>query len=541
LVPDLSEVERIEEKTVTYDVCAFGRWVRDYLDYCGAAQRDLVQGTATEEYNISRYLNSDRRPPPRFVVRTLLFLKQRRAFEYPVQAREGLALLNVTPQEIARQVEGIIQLSDIDVFLDWLREDRHQSHHRGEDQEQGLRCHIYDFYPTIRAATRRFVGRRFVFEAIDAFLNRHPCGYLRIVAGAGLGKTAIAAALVNRRPGISYFFDAERGITRPDQCLNHICASLIETYDLSCPALPPRAGADSALMVELIEEVTRRAPLHKVLTVIDGLDVVQPVANGHNWAHLPRRLPKGAYVIVTQRPGIYPISTDEETPIETLTIRWNDPQQQADVMGYLKQELRRVSVRRSLEGASPSISDDQFVRELRRVARGNFAYLRYALEEIAGVEPGKNPLDLEDLPVGMKGYYAQLWRQITPPVGNDEYAWRAWYDLYRPIIALLAVAREPVRAAWLADHVGRDETEVRNRVLKRVLRPILIRERENGKGAWRLVHWSFALFLADKLDLEQTHRRIASYYLADPGRREAHDGYARRHLDKHLVEAGMSA
>ena len=525
---------------MTYDASAFGRWVRDYLDYCGSEQCDLVQGTATEEYNISRYLNGRRPPTPRFVVRTLLFLKQRRAFEYPVQAREGLALLNVTPQEIARQVEGIIQMQDIVFFRNWLCKDRHQYHHREEDQEQGLRCHIYDFYPTIQAATRRFVGRGFVFEAIDAFLNRHSCGYFRVVAGAGLGKTAIAATLANRRPSIAYFFDAERGLTKPDQCLTHICASLIDTYDLSCPALPPRAGADSALMVKLMEEVTNRVPLHKVLIVIDGVDAVQAVANGHNWAHLPRHLPKGVYIIVTQCPGNYPIYTDEETPLETLTIHWNDPRQQADVAEYLKQELRRVSVRRALEAASPPISDERFLRELRGNARGNFAYLHYALEEVIHAEPGSDPLDLRDIPVGMEGYYAQLWRQITPPVGNDECAWIAWYELYRPIIALLAAAREPVGAAWLADHVGRDEIEVRNRVLKRALRPLLVQERRDGTAVWRLAHWSLARFLADKLDLQPTHRRIASYYLADPGRREAHDGYARRHLEKHLVEAGMS-
>ena len=75
-----------------------------------------------------------------------------------------------------------------------------------------------------------FVGREFIFQRLEEFQQRNPCGYLRIVADAGLGKTALAAEVARRLNAVAFFANASRGLTRTDQCLE-----------------PPRRRVDSTL------------------------------------------------------------------------------------------------------------------------------------------------------------------------------------------------------------------------------------------------------------------------------------------------------
>src|SRR5271165_5739238 len=56
-----------------------------------------------------------------------------------------------------------------------------------------LKDYVYDFSELINTITSEFVGREFVFQKLEEFLQRNTNGYLRIVADAGLGKTALAA------------------------------------------------------------------------------------------------------------------------------------------------------------------------------------------------------------------------------------------------------------------------------------------------------------------------------------------------------------
>src|SRR6185312_11697697 len=68
-----------------------------------------------------------------------------------------------------------------------------------------LKDHAIDFDDLIQKETKRFVGRVELFRRLDDFAKMQPCGYFRVVADAGLGKTALAAA-VAKRPGALAFF-----------------------------------------------------------------------------------------------------------------------------------------------------------------------------------------------------------------------------------------------------------------------------------------------------------------------------------------------
>src|SRR5690606_22988226 len=88
-----------------------------------------------------------------------------------------------------------------------------------------------------------------------------------------------------------------------------------------------------------------------------------------------------------------------------------------------------------------------------------------------------------------------------------------WTGLFRPTIAFLAAAREPVSAAWLAAQIGRPVEEVFDRALPLWSR-YLSREHGADSERWRVVHQSFADFTATKVDSRKVHDKIASFYLS---------------------------
>jgi|GEM_PF-2526093 len=377
-----------------------------------------------------------------------------------------------------------------------------------------LKDYIYDFGETIANVTLWFVGRQFVFDAVDAFIATHPCGYFRIIADAGLGKTAIAAALVKRHDAPAHFNDARLGLTRPDQCLNDLCVQLIARYILPYDHLPERAGQNAAFLATLLGEARQKCALDQPLVlVIDALDEADPVPPGHNWLHLPDRLPEGVYFFLTQRPGSYPLTTAARTPVENLTVAWDNPHQQQDIAAHLRrQATERDEVRQALAAVTPPISVERFVAALQEASQGNFMYLEYVLADIGRHEPGFDPLRLEGLPRGLDGYYEQFWRRLEQVKGEG---WNEWNELYRPAIGLLAVAQEPVPAAWLAAHLGRPAEQILERALQR-WQPFLSREQRGGQETWRVVHRSFTDFLQERLqlDLPAMHSRVADRYLA---------------------------
>ena len=369
------------------------------------------------------------------------------------------------------------------------------------------------------------------------------------MADAGLGKTALAAEVARRLNAVAFFANASRGLTRTDQCLNHLAVELIARFGLAHDHLPARAGEDSAFLGRVLAEAAAKVggPLW---LVVDALDESDPLGPGRNPLLLPDRLPRRVFMLVTHRPGDISIATDTGTANEEYRIASNDTTQQDDIAIYLRQVAERPEIRRAREATNPRITVDRFVSVLQQKSEGNFKYLDYVLADIAAREPGFDPLDLNALPSGLPGYYEQFWRQMEQV--RDQEGWADWNGLYRPVIAFLAAAREPVPAAWLAAILGRPSEEIEERALRR-WRRFLGQEGKGDSERWRVVHQSFADFLDGhrKVDLRAAHDRIAIFYLSSWGGLEAglpglHDlvkldmdvRYGLRHLAAHLEAAG---
>ena len=89
-----------------------------------------------------------------------------------------------------------------------------------------------DFSAFIADKTMGFVGRRFVFDAIDAFLGQAPCGYFVLRGEPGIGKSAIMAQLAKTRQYPHHFNIASEGIGSAKQFFLNASAQLIAQHRL---------------------------------------------------------------------------------------------------------------------------------------------------------------------------------------------------------------------------------------------------------------------------------------------------------------------
>ena len=391
-----------------------------------------------------------------------------------------------------------------------------------------LAQHRYDFGDELQLAAA-LVGRDEVFTALKQFETSQRCGYFRVIAGAGLGKTTLAAAVASRHNAVSFFTNANRGLIRPEQCLNHLSVELISRYGLPYDRLPVRAGEDATFFETLLGEAVRKSSGH-VWLVVDALGEADQGAGG-NPLLLPRDLPDGVFCFVTQRPDDPVIETDQATPVVDHVIAADSSAHREDVVAFIEQQMARPALAQGLRAAFPRRNDGAIVNELATMSEGNFMYLSYVLRD---VETGEwTPTDEAALPKGLRGYYAAMWARLKPLMELD--SGREWKALYRPVLGLLAVAREPVTVEWLAEIGGGEAEDVRDAVVTRFGR-FLLTEPAGKTVRYRIVHRSFADFLADKLDLPKRHAAIAQYF--DEARTwETHGGYASRHLSHHLRAA----
>ncbi len=395
---------------------------------------------------------------------------------------------------------------------------------------------VVDFRPLIDAATKHFVGRSDVFAALYALGKAHTRGYFEIVADAGLGKTAVAAEIAKRYDALAFFASESRGLTQPKQFLTHLCAALITRYKLPYDHLPARASDDSTFLSRLLDE-SAAASAAPVWIVVDALDEAEAPPSRANPLLLPAHLPERVYIVVTHRPGGR-LWTQPGTPRIPYELRATAPQQEADIEAYVRlRAMEDGPVKTALIAAKPPVAPAAFVARLVSASRGNFMYVSYVIGDIEAGDAGSGALDLDRLPDGLQGYYEQFWSDMEEAKGEG---WADWKGLYRPVIERLAVAAEAVTADWLGAQIGRDGEEVRERALARWTR-LLSRDDVEGIESWRVVHRSFAEYLATKVDLAAAHRAIAAYYATERWDRwEEFDDYGLRHTPAHLAAAATA-
>lgn len=352
---------------------------------------------------------------------------------------------------------------------------------------------------------RGFVGRQFVFDALDEFLATHKSGYFVIRGVPGIGKTALMAKLVNDRGYVHHFNVASQNIRSVRVFLENVCAQIIARYELEHEEIPQRAFEDSGFLMQCLGEAAANSENRPIVLAIDALDEADRLglAPAVNSLYLPSSLPQGVYIVVTTRPL-------DDMRLQVARQRVLDLE--ADSEGNLQDITTYIAAYTEREGMRERLSDwgvnaEQFVTGLRKKSQGNFMYLYYVLPAIEEGRFVKGTLD--ELPEGLMAYYQRHWRQMRE--GNEE----AFDGMYEPIVCILGVAQEPVTVQQIANWTRLEQGQVKESI--RLWREFLEKEQVDGERRYRIYHASFQDFLKEQVDLVRYDDMIADYYLSLAG------------------------
>jgi WD40 repeat protein len=390
-----------------------------------------------------------------------------------------------------------------------------------------------------RVRLKDFIGREWLTADLDRFLSKHKCGVWLLEGEAGVGKTTFLAHLVQKRGYLHFFAEqapGKAGVMRAPQSL---AAQLVSRYRLepytSREHLSPSLASAPDFLERLLNQAAERLITgEQLVIVVDALDEAGVGSNG-NPLGLPKTLPEGVFLILSQRPVNLPLRIDPYPRMVRLTP--DDQRNLEDVATYLSAIAAQLSTG----------SDDvaRILEVLKERSAGNWMYLYYVIPEI---QEGRRP---EDLPLGLAGYYGEYWGR-----------WRRrqsdWNRLYAPLLAVLAAAREAANAEQLRNWVGPNaETREVRQLLEERWAAFLFANDDR----YRLYHASLRDFLSGNVPPEQlipanrrlvkemaertrqAHCQIAEHYRqATDGDwtklAEADAGYGMRHLASHLAMAG---
>ncbi|MEJ2266777.1 MAG: AAA family ATPase [Anaerolineales bacterium] len=364
-----------------------------------------------------------------------------------------------------------------------------------------------EFQTLVAERTKTFIGRDFIFSAINALLDdpEFPSGYIVIIGEPGIGKTSLLAQLVQTTGLVHHFNIASQNIRSLRDFLVNVCSQLIVRYELDHPHLPEEASKDSGFLSQLLAEAAEKEhkQSRKVVILVDALDEAEDLAlpPTANRLYLPPALPEGVYFILTTREKAqYRLLVDR---IKNIYLRDDDPNNLKDVRGYIRRFLVQHPSEMAARLEEWSVDEEEFVDILTSQSQGNFMYLVHVLRDIKeGLLTRANVDNIRKLPQGLREYYQRHWRMMK---AQDT---ARFERLQQPVVCILATVREPVAIDNIAEWTGLGPYEVRQ-VIDEWQEFLDASEREDGETLYRIYHASFQDFLREEVGLKQYHGMIA--------------------------------
>ena len=270
----------------------------------------------------------------------------------------------------------------------------------------GLNPTRYSLDTILTDKARDFVGRVYVFDSINEFINDHRSGYFSIEGDPGMGKSSILAEYVRRTGCLSHFNVRASGITSARQFLENVCTQIIVDFGLPYPNLPPEATQDGVFLLKLLQEVsTSLEGGEKLVIAVDALDEVDVTSHqqGANILYLPPVLPDNVYFILTRRN--VDLQMVSQAPQRELDLMTHPAENREDVEFYIRRNSEHPQLQTWI--IRQNMTEQEFVSQLADLSESNFMYLRYVLPEM---ESGMyQDLDVQRLPTGLTGYYEDHW------------------------------------------------------------------------------------------------------------------------------------
>jgi len=430
-----------------------------------------------------------------------------------------------------------------------------------------------------------FTGREWVLDAVALWLAGGEGRHFLLTGEPGSGKSAIARQLAAISAGAApahaalgpgsfaaaHFCSARDGVSIDGRAFSHSLArQLAAAIPAYAQALQNAAAADRTINISVVQNVGEAGSVVGVQVELAGADpqqtfnrlVAEPLqaayaaglatpatilvdgldealaADGVTIVRLLARsagLPAQVRFVATARRE--PRVLNELGVAEGLFLSapGNAAQNLGDVERYAAVRVDgEPALRQALgNGADPK----NFARRVAVSADGNFQYAVFLLAEVAAGK--RSAAAMDGLPAGLDALYLE---SLSRVVGKD-----GWATLYRPVLGILSVAREPLGDEQLAAFSGLKESEMWDAI--RDLQQFVEESGGDGASAYRLYHQSVVDFLqAPKVGPARTlnpfyvvaaeaHAAVADALLARTGDWDAWDGYALRHAPAHLAGA----
>jgi WD40 repeat protein len=432
-----------------------------------------------------------------------------------------------------------------------------------------------DFSKRIQDLTAEFVGREWLLRQVTDFLSHDTKRYLVIVGEAGIGKSAIAARLLQVKHIHAYHFCSvlEGGKLEPNAFVaslsTQLSQHLLEFSECIVERAPSyirgsvnvgelQGGIAAGVYIEkfiaqtksaneafqyLVREpledwVTKHNPTEPIIILVDSLDEAVRLDRHPNILDLIRLtqdLPQPVRWLMTSRPGRH-LSTLPGARIEMLDKSSDNLK---DVRLFIANVLSEPAVSAALKSSGQDIH--QLTEELQQRSGGNFLYLRFVLTGMRDDAVAGRPLGTIDrLPVGLAGLYKEFLERALSDKTDE------WTEVYRPVLGVLATTQESLSLAQLSAFSG-IKAQLVNDVLVS-LRELLDLNVADDSGTHRIFHTSFKDFLTDIkvnpdfwVDPQDFHQQISSYYFNKYGGDwEECDRYGLQYLPSHLNGAGLT-
>jgi hypothetical protein len=371
------------------------------------------------------------------------------------------------------------------------------------------------FEETIKARARSLVGRRFIFDAIDAWLSdpAFPSGYVVVDGEPGIGKTALLCKLIADRGYIHHLNSVALGIRTNDAFMRNVCAQLIIRFKLD-QAIPEGFSKDAGFLSGLLTDAAkdpRNLPIVVAIDALDEADTDDPLL-------LPPSLPQGVHFLVTTRAGHpMPLVVDHS---QYVHLRDDDRKNLQDARSYVLAQFRAERNVMEIRVGDWGVSVCEFVRILTQASEGNFMYLSYVLDDIRTGSISKDTIgSVNKLPGGLNNYYARVWQDMQ---SRDQ----DLFDHYqKPVICLLTTALEPVsvqtlfawtRAVWSAlfGGLGLPDPSKVSKVVHDWLEYLNVDDGGANGRRYRVYHASLRDWIRNEAQLALYHSFIGDVALA---------------------------
>jgi hypothetical protein len=349
------------------------------------------------------------------------------------------------------------------------------------------RGHPTEFEQIIQTKSHNFVGREFVFTAIDEFIHRYRQGYFTITGAPGSGKSAILAKYTTDNPHVVYYNVELEGKNRAEEFISNICTQLIEIFAID--NLPVETFNITFIhqLIQQISDVLK--PQQKLIITIDGVDRIERNSQspGTNLFYLPRYLPDGIYFLLTRRPFLREKSgLLIETPSQNLYLAEYPEETQQDIQTYIQQYLTHENIKAWLN--NHQINEQEFCTSLAAKSENNFIYVSQILSAIS---EGSYPESLQynQISAGLEAYYQQHWQKMMVATQDEEFS--------LAVLNVLVKQQQPISVEAIAQLIDADEFDVEE-VLENWFE-FLHQQQIAGAEYYRFYHSSFRKWLAKKI------------------------------------------